>query len=240
MVGLFFNLNSQFPIVFIEGNIGAGKSTFVKILQKYLPEVVVSLEPCDEWQSVNGHNLLLEFYKDPLRWGLLFQIYASMTRIRKQQKNAQFAKDVQIMERSWFSDRYCFAKTLHQSEKIDDLGWAIYEQMWDWYMKNADLPLCFIYLRVSPELCLQRLKQRNRSEEIGIPLLYLQQLHECHEQLLIDKKIDEKLENFNVLILDGSLDFKNDLAVQRDFIRQILDFLKIHGNIDLNMEYDLK
>lgn len=239
MVGLFCNISAQPPIVFIEGNIGAGKSTFVKVLQKYLPGIVVTLEPCDQWQNVQGHNLLHEFYKDPLRWGLLFQIYASMTRIRKQQHDGEFAQQIQIMERSWFSDRYCFAQMLHQSGKIDDLGWAVYGQMWDWYLRNTDVPLGFIYLKVAPELCLQRLKQRNRSEEAGVPLEYLQQLHECHERLLIEKKIDEKFVNFSVLVLDGSLNFKDDVAVQTDFVRQILDFLKIHGNIDLIIGNDL-
>ncbi len=234
-----FCLQTQAPIIFIEGNIGAGKSTFVKILQKYLPNLVISLEPCDEWQNVQGYNLLFEFYKDPFRWGLLFQIYASMTRIRKQQKDGACADQIQIMERSWFSDRYCFAQMLHQFGKIDDLGWAVYGQMWDWYMRNTDIPLGFIYLRVPAEICFDRLKERNRSEEAGIPLQYLQQLEEYHEKLLMKKMIDEKFINFSVLVLDGSLNFKDDVAVQRDFIRQILDFLKIHGNIDLSMENDL-
>ena len=68
---------------------------------------------------------------------------------------------------------------------------------------------------------------------------YLQQLHECYERLLIEKKIDEKFVNFSVLVLDGSLNFKDDVAVQRDFVRQILDFLKIHASIDLIAENDL-
>ncbi len=234
-----FFAHAQPPIVFIEGNIGAGKSTFVKILQKYLPNLIISLEPCDEWQNVQNYNLLHEFYKDPVCWGLLFQIYASMTRIRKQQKDSACAQIVHMMERSWFSDRYCFAQMLHDSGKIDHLGWAVYEQMWDWYMRNTDMPLGFIYLQVAPEICLSRLKERNRSEEAGVPLEYLQKLHECHEKLLIEKMMDDKVANFSVLVLDGSLNFKDDVAVQTDFIRQILDFLKIRGNIDLIIGNDL-
>jgi deoxyadenosine/deoxycytidine kinase len=227
------NISAKTPLLFIEGNIGAGKSTLIKILKKYFPSVVLTLEPCDEWQHVQGHNLLHAFYNDPARWAPLFQIYASMTRIRKQQREALMADQLQIMERSWFSDRYCFAQMLHKAEKINDLEWAVYEQMWDWYMRNTDFPLGFIYLRVSPEECFARLQQRNRSEEAGVPLKYLQQLHACHEQLLTEKRIDDQAINFSVLVLDGSLNFRDDLVVQQDFVRQILDFLKIHGNIDL-------
>ena len=83
------------------------------------------------------------------------------------------------------------------------------------------------------------MQERNRSEEVGVPLAYLQQLHACHERLLIEKVIDGRAMNFEVLVLDGSLNFRDDLVVQRDFVRQILDFLKIHASIDLIAENDL-
>lgn len=228
-------VHSQKPaLVFIEGNIGAGKSTFVKVLQKYIP-AVITLEPCDEWQNVSGYNLLEAFYSDTTRWAPLFQIYASMTRIRKQEAEALHADRLQIMERSWFSDRYCFAQMLYEGSKINHLEWAVYEQMWDWYMRNTDLPIGFIYLRVAPDECYNRLKSRGRNEEVGIPLSYLQDLHEHHERLLIDKTEVICLQNIPVLVLDGALNFRDDQEVQEIFIRQILDFLKIHGNIDLIM-----
>lgn len=233
-LSFYCNVSAQPATVFIEGNIGAGKSTLIKMLKKHLPSsVVLTLEPCDEWQDVQGHNLLHAFYQDSARWACMFQVYASMTRIRKQQKDAMFADTLQIMERSWFSDRYCFARMLYDSKKINDLEWAVYEQMWDWYMRNTPLPTGFIYLRVLPEECFKRLQLRNRSEEAVVPLAYLQQLHACHEQFLIEKIIDNRAVNFEVLVLDGTLNFKDDLLVQQDFVRQILDFLKIRGNIDL-------
>jgi len=227
-------LGSQPALVFIEGNIGAGKSTFVNMLQKYLP-VVISLEPCDEWQNVDGHNMLQAFYENPTRWATLFQIYASMTRIRKQCAESKNANGFQMMERSWFSDRYCFARMLHEGQMISELEWAVYGQMWDWYMRNTELPIGFIYLRVTPEVCYQRLKNRNRSEEAGVPLDYLQKLHVCHEQLLIEKNICLELQNIPVLVLDGTVNFRDDVAIQQNFVAQILDFLKIHGNIDLTL-----
>lgn len=245
-----YQVISRPPLVFIEGNIGVGKSTFVKILQRHLGSrllldgsddartgrpVVLSLEPCDEWQNIEGHNLLEAFYSNPARWALLFQIYASMTRIRRQQDECTYAQDLHIMERSWFSDRYCFAQMLHEGGKINELEWAVYEQMWDWYMRNSDLPVCFIYLRASPEECYDRLKNRNRSEEASVPLSYLQDLHDHHERLLIDKTAADSLRRVPVLVLDGSLNFRDSLEIQQIFIAQILDFLKIHGNIDLTV-----
>lgn len=68
----------------IEGNIGSGKSTFLKAINKEIPEVEVLAEPLCAWQNVgeNGYNLLEMYYKDPARWGLTFQNFALMTRVQ--------------------------------------------------------------------------------------------------------------------------------------------------------------
>lgn len=75
----------------IEGNIAAGKSTFLQILAKELNFLVVP-EPLSKWQSVNadtesfsfsqksGGNLLEMFYSDAKRWAYTFQSYAFLSR----------------------------------------------------------------------------------------------------------------------------------------------------------------
>lgn len=224
----------QKPLIFVEGNIGAGKSTFLKILGKYLP-AVITLEPCDEWQNVGGHNLLQAYYEDISRWACLFQMYANITRIQKQEKWSHKDGKIQIMERSWFTDRYCFARSLYDTSNIDELSWNVFVRLWDFNFTRVQFPVGFIYLRVAPEVCMDRMKKRARTEEVGVSFEYLSRLHDYHEQLLVDKSVDSVVSDVPVLILDGSLDFKNDEAVQRMFVRQILDFLKINGNIDLTM-----
>lgn len=71
--------------VSIEGNIGAGKSTFINTFSKILPDYEWVLEPVDEWRQVgsNSHNILQSYYENPSRWGLTFQLYVIATRIRK-------------------------------------------------------------------------------------------------------------------------------------------------------------
>ena len=52
---------------FVEGNIGSGKSTFLKKLSS---EFKVVQEQVDEWskmKNANGKNILEEFYEDPER-----------------------------------------------------------------------------------------------------------------------------------------------------------------------------
>lgn len=231
---LFVLLKSeQAPILFIEGNIGVGKSTFLNIIRQHIPQAIVTLEPCDEWQNISGHNLLQAFYQDGPRWAALFQIYASMTRIRKQMFDNKKGGQLQIVERSWYSDRYCFGQLMYDMNLMDDLSWHVYKDMWNYNVSMAQKPLCFVYVRTSPEICLKRMQLRSRGEETGVSLAYLTSLHEYHERLFLDKSVAVEVSDIPVLVLDGSLNFKDDIAVQQRFAAQILDFLKINWNIDL-------
>ena len=36
---------------FLEGNQGVGKSTFLKLLNKHLPQIEIQLEPLENWQK---------------------------------------------------------------------------------------------------------------------------------------------------------------------------------------------
>ena len=101
-------------ILIIEGNIGAGKSTLLRLLSEHFAIDPV-YEPHARWQNVgNGDNLLDRFYKDMPRWSYTFQTYAFVTRILDQEKQLKEAKtSVQVLERSVFCDRYCFAKNLY-------------------------------------------------------------------------------------------------------------------------------
>ena len=64
----------------LEGNIGAGKSTFLRLAGDTLPLQIVP-EPHTKWQQVGGHNLLEKFYTDTNRWAYTFQSYAFVTRV---------------------------------------------------------------------------------------------------------------------------------------------------------------
>lgn len=53
----------------IEGNIGAGKTTLINLINKYNNNIIVIEEPIKEWKNLGGNNLLNEFYTNPKRWG---------------------------------------------------------------------------------------------------------------------------------------------------------------------------
>ena len=57
-------------------------------------------------------------------------------------------------------------------------------------------------MRATPETCLERIRQRHRSEEEPIDLDYLQALHERHEEWLVQRNYTSLLTP--VLIVDAN------------------------------------
>lgn len=219
----------------IEGNIGAGKSTFLRIMGNYLAAQCV-FEPHQEWQNVGGENLLDHFYKDTRRWAYTFQSYAFITRVRAQERDKVLpGHPIQLSERSVYSDRYCFAKNCYEMGLMSSLEWKLYQEWFAWLVEGyTQKPAGFIYLRTKPEVCYQRLIQRNRSEEVAITLDYLRLLHDKHENWLVHKRdVAESLQNVPVLILDCDTDFEGDHQAQRAHVRRIIEFLEQQFNLPM-------
>jgi deoxyguanosine kinase len=107
----------------IEGNIGSGKSTILKIIRENFPELTILDEPLSEWQNVGDKkdiNLLGLYYQDPARWGFTFQIYAFMSRLTKWTEYSKLSGGgIRISERSLLSDRYIFASIMRDSNILD-------------------------------------------------------------------------------------------------------------------------
>lgn len=219
--------SSQVRWLIVEGNVGAGKSTFLKIMQRYL-EVGMVFEPHEQWQRVaDAGNLLDYFYQDPSRWAYTFQSYAFVTRMMAQQRYAQRVNTgICILERSVFSDRYCFAKNAYEQGNMTGLEWHLYKEWFSWFVHNfLSKPSGFIYLRVDPKVCFERMHERNRHEESTVPLDYLEKLHEKHESWLVQRQgVDALVADVPVLVLDCNEDFEHDESVQRAHIEKIGNF----------------
>ena len=205
---------------FLEGNVGTGKSTFLKKLQE-ITDVHIILEPVDEWVSTknidSGKNLLEEFYANQERWAYTFQSIAFRTRIN----NLLMApKDkTKVIERSVFTDRNVFAKTCYENSKMREIEWNDYTHWFDWLTESFDVkPKGYIYLRAEPEISHERVKIRNRGGEESIPFDYLKTLHDKHDEWLLKEK--------NVLVLDVNEDFENNPDKLSEMIQQVLMFIK--------------
>jgi deoxyadenosine/deoxycytidine kinase len=214
----------------VEGNIGAGKSTFLKIINEYLHVQVVP-EPLEKWQNVGGqsHNILERFYADSNRWAYTFQTYAFITRVIAQAEHAKRNPyGVQILERSVYSDRYCFAKNCFELGSMSELEWQLYKEWFSWLVETYTVaPTGFIYLRTDPSISYERVLKRTRQEESAVPLAYIEKVHQKHEEWLVQKiGITQSLQETPVLILDCNAEFENDKAEQERHITAIMNFIQ--------------
>ena len=187
----------------IEGNIGSGKSTLIRLLQKKYDDIVCILEPVDKWEKITdqkGESILSKFYKDQKKYSFSFQMMAYISRLASIKRVIEKNKKslMIVTERSVYTDKEVFAKMLYDDDKIEEVNYKIYLEWFDEFIK--DIPLAgIIYLKTSPEISLERIIKRARKGEI-IPLKYLEKCHKYHEEWLKNKKI---------LTLNGNLEFEN-------------------------------
>ena len=228
----------------LEGNIGAGKSTFLALVKKYMKDVQIMFEPTDKWQKIgDGGNLLDLFYKDTKRWAYTFQSYAFISRVQSQLEQMASSNSINfIMERSVYCDRYCFAKNCFESGLMSALEWQIYKEWFSWLVEGyMQKPAGFIYLQVSPDICFDRLKKRNRSEEAGIPLDYLKDLHGKHENWLVEKKdIEDYITKLPVLLLNCDQDVEKNIDNQSQHMLKVASFISDINRNAIKKTHEIK
>lgn len=224
------NLSTYYSL---EGNIGSGKSTFIRILDEYSKEInnkMVNIhntrvveEPVNMWQDMNGSNVLESFYKDPKRYSFTFQMATFVTRTELLEKALNYGDSFVIAERSVLTDKNVFSKNCYESDLMNEMEYSVYQEMFNYLNKKTKMkPKGVIYIRTNPDECLRRINERNRGEESKISIEYLTNLHEKHENWLLNQK------QFPVLILDGNLNFKVDNEIKTQFLDKVNDFISIN------------
>lgn len=183
--------------IVVEGNIGSGKTTLLRLF-KAEPDVEVLLEPVTLWSDFSGENPLALLYSDPKRWSFMFQSLVQMTMFDRHLQNCD--KKIKMMERSFHSVKYCFAENLYRAGSLTTLEHHLLGARHDWTIKTTDVKQVdlVVYLRASPERCIERIRARGRTEEKDIPLEYIQQLHGLHEEWIAG------LAGVDCLVLDAS------------------------------------
>jgi deoxyadenosine/deoxycytidine kinase len=92
-----------------------------------------------------------------------------------------------MLDRSLQGDTV-FARMLHEDGWIDDRDMATYWGHWQRFKEFAPNPHAFIFLDCTPETAIERMKIRARSEEVGVPIEYLQRLAEHYDLFLEEMK----------------------------------------------------
>lgn len=213
----------------IEGNIGAGKSTFLQLLGQQFPALSVALEPLNDWQKkVYGQSLLANFYQQPKRWAYTLETLAMTCRVREHIAHQADSTKVHVVERSIYSGHYCFTKNSYESGFMTNLEWQLYSSWFNLLIPGkCKTPNGFIYLQVDPEIAYERVKKRNRLTEKQLSLAYLRLLETKHDEFLIQKKdLLKELQNVPVLTLNCNKEFETDLEQRELLFAQVQEFIE--------------
>jgi deoxyadenosine/deoxycytidine kinase len=94
---------------------------------------------------------------------------------------------------------------LYDSGKIEEIEYSIYLRWFDEFSENTIDGI--IYIKTTPETCLERIKKRDRKGEENLSLEYLNDCHRYHEKWIGESDVP-------VLYLDGQPEQSNDHIVK--------------------------
>jgi deoxyadenosine/deoxycytidine kinase len=184
--------------VYIVGNIGCGKSTFIKALSKYFLENnfdhLILEEPVNEWLNivdVDGKNVFDAFYTDPKRNAFVFQLLCQLSR-----KNMEDQIDpscrIYFTERSLKCGNDIFTKhMINKNILTTEQAIFLKDKI---QLVNKGNVTCYVYLYTPANVCLERIKRRNRPGEEKITIEYLQDLEVLYNDYNFDIKINAEKE----------------------------------------------
>ena len=160
--------------VVLAGNIGAGKSTLVRMICDRL-----GWEPYFEPVAENPY--LEDFYSDMRRWAFHSQVFFLTYRARAHRALMDVPRPV-VQDRSFYEDAEVFARALYRQGAMSDREWDTYRGLYQTLTSLLSPPDLVVYLRASVATLQRRIAQRGRSFESAIPDAYLEGLNALYEE----------------------------------------------------------
>lgn len=180
--------HSAMRYVVVDGNIGAGKSTLLTHLSG-VPGLHVIQEPIARWCSAFSHRgkpvpaPLEMFYRDRDRYALAFQVHVITTRVQQLAEARRAVGDAAllVLERDPF-DSQLFVEDKYRNGEFDAFQHSAFLELADTMRSCLDMTrVGSVYLRLAPDACMQRVRERGREAEAGLDAARLISLHQLHE-----------------------------------------------------------
>jgi len=191
----------------IEGPIGVGKTSLVKLLADKLSARTI-LEQFEE------NPFLADFYDDPERFAFQTQLYFLLQRYQQQQE----LKQVDIFHNLIVTD-YMFVKDrLFASLNLNEKEMALYDTVANLLERNVINPDLVIYLQADTDTLMKNISKRKRSFEKNISRDYIDALNQVYNEYFF------RYQDTPLLIINtNNIDFvnnKKDLEEIINVVRQ--------------------
>ena len=162
----------------VAGNIGAGKSTLVKLLSERL-----------DWQPfyepVANNPYLADFYKDMNSWSFHSQVFFLTHRLCVYQELSVWPTSV-ILDRSLYEDAEIFAGNLFAQGYMNQRDYKTYQQLYSILLNFLPTPDVVVYLRCSVSTLMDRIHKRGRDFERSMDSSYLETLNQAYEKWIAE------------------------------------------------------
>ncbi|KAF2956665.1 deoxynucleoside kinase [Marinitoga sp. 38H-ov] len=203
-------------MIVLAGNVGAGKSTFTKVLSERLGFVPF-------YESVNDNPFLEDFYKDQKKWSyhlqtfFLFHRFNSIKQIIDLDENA-------ILDRSIYEDAEIFARNLYNNGKMSKREYETYNQIFYTMLEFLKKPDLLIYIKTSVDTIVNRIKKRGRDMEMQVPIEYWKQLDNLYKDWI------NTYDQSKIYVVDGdTIDIVENPEYIDNIISDISEILELEN-----------
>ncbi|MCE1199114.1 MAG: deoxynucleoside kinase [Marinilabiliales bacterium] len=199
----------------IEGNIGAGKTTFAKSLGEETDARIILEQFAD-------NPFLPKFYKDPEKYS--FALELSFLAERYGQLNRELANR-DLFHNHTISDYYFMKSLIFAQNTLAQDEYNLYRNFFDIIYERLPKPDLFVYLHLPEEKLIENIRKRGRDYEQSIEADYLRKIREGYFTFFA------QMADFPVLLIDtSSLDFvkyRHHFDLLRDLILSPVDWTGI-------------
>jgi len=178
--------------IVIEGNIGAGKTSFASLLAEECNARLI-LEQFEE------NSFLPKFYEDPARYA--FPLELSFLADRYQQLKSQFnASD--LFKTFTVADYFIFKSLIFASKNLEPLEFGLYSKLFSIVSSVVPKPDMIVYLYLNLDNLKKNIEKRGRPYEQNIQFEYLEKIQGGYLEFLRQQS------DLRVLVIDtNGLDF---------------------------------
>src|SRR5512141_1037513 len=172
MVSLSHSIRESSMYIAIEGVIGVGKTTLVRLLRPVF-EAEILLEIFEE------NPFLSDFYSDRERYAFQTQIFFLLSRYHQQRRTV---KDMLATGKNLLAD-YTFAKDALFARinlKGDELD--MYYKVHEALAEKIEKPDLLVYLQASTDTLMQRIAMRDRTYERQMERSYIHELNLAYDE----------------------------------------------------------
>ena len=192
----------KYPYIVVEGNIGSGKTSLVKMLTKELSAHAI-------YEEFSDNPFLPKFYAEPEKHAFPLELSFLAERYHQLKKELN-TRD--LFHKNIISDYYFIKSLIFAEITLPEDEFALYKKLFHIIHQKLPQPDLLIYLYSDVERLQKNISKRGRDYESQITDDYLKKIHKGYFNFLSQQN------TFPVLILN---------LTNIDFVQQKEDFMKI-------------